>query len=261
MNRRILLVFPVVLGVCITSVYGADPLPSAESILDRYVQVTGGKQAYEKRKSEIAHGRVDFPALGIKGSMTRYAAQPDKYYYTVDIAAIGKMESGVNGSVAWENSAILGPRLKSGVERAEAIREGNMSATVNWRKLYPKVENAGIETIDGEECFKVVMTPAEGQPITGYYQKKSGLQVKLTTVASTQLGDIPVEMIASDYKDFGGILEPTKVTQKAGPQEFTMTLERVEVNPAIPPETFALPAEVRALVDKTADKGNKAGTK
>ena len=89
------------------------------------------------------------------------------------------------------------------------------------------------------------MTPAEGQPVIGYYQKKSGLQVKLTTVANTQMGDIPVEMIASDYKDFGGILEPTKVIQKAGPQEFTMTLERVEVNPAIPPETFALPAEVR----------------
>ena len=257
MSRRLLILLLAVAGAGVTSVYGADPLPSAESILDRYVQVTGGKQAYEKRKSEIAHGTVDFPALGIKGSMTRYAAQPDKYYYTVDIAAIGKMETGVTGSIAWENSAILGPRLKSGGELAEALREGNMNATVNWRKLYPKVVNAGIETIDGEECYKVVMTPAEGQPITGYYQKKSGLQVKLTTVASTQLGDIPVEMIASDYKNFGGILEPAMVIQKAGPQEFTMTLERVEVNPAIPPETFALPAEVRALVDK----GDKAEAK
>ena len=70
------------------------------------------------------------------------------------------------------------------MERAEAIREGNMNSTVNWRKLYPKVVNAGIETIDGEECYKVVMTPAEGKPITGYYQKKSGLQVKLTTVST-----------------------------------------------------------------------------
>src|SRR5579872_672248 len=195
MNRRVLILLLTVAGAAVTSVYGADPLPSAESILDRYVQVTGGKQAYEKRKSEIAHGMVEFPALGIKGTMTRYAAQPDKYYYTVDIAAIGKMETGVTGSIAWENSALLGPRVKSGVERAEAIREGNMNATVNWRKLYPKVESQGIETIDGEDCFKVVMTPAEGQPIIGYYQKKSGLQVKLTTVASTQMGDIPVEVI------------------------------------------------------------------
>ena len=254
MNRRVLILLLTAAGAGVTSVYCADPLPSAESILDRYVQVTGGKQAYEKRKTEIAHGTVDFPALGIKGTMTRYAAQPDKYYYTIDIAAIGKMETGVSGSIAWENSAILGPRVKSGVERTEAIREGNMNATVNWRKLYPKVENAGIEIVDGEECFKVVMTPAEGQPITGYYQKKSGLQVKLTTIATTQLGDIPVEVIASDYKNFGGILEPAKVTQKAGPQEFTMTLDRVEVNPAIPPETFALPAEVRALVDKNGAK-------
>jgi hypothetical protein len=250
MNRRISILLLAVAGAG----FAADPLPSAESILDRYVQVTGGKQAYEQRKSEIAHGTVEFPALGIKGSMTRYAAQPDKYYYTVDIAAIGKMETGVNGAIAWENSAILGPRLKSGVERAEAIREGNMNATVNWRKLYPKVENAGIELIDGEECYKVIMTPDEGQPVIGYYQKKSGLQVKLSTVASTQMGDIPVEMIASEYKNFGGILEPAKVTQKAGPQEFTMTLDRVEVNPMIPPETFALPDEVRALVDKAAAK-------
>jgi hypothetical protein len=250
MNRRVLLV----LLACSATGFAASPLPSAESILDRYVQVTGGKQAYEKRKSEIAHGTVEFPALGINGSVTRYAAQPDKYYYIVDIAAIGKMETGVNGSIAWENSAILGPRLKSGGELAEALREGNMNATVNWRKLYPKVENQGIESIDGEECFKVVMTPVEGQPVIGYYQKKSGLQVKLTTVSTTQMGDIPVEMIASDYKNFGGILEPSKVIQKAGPQEFTMTLERVEVNPAIPPQTFALPDEVRKLVEKAEAK-------
>ena len=122
------------------------------------------------------------PRSASKARITRYAAEPDKYYASLEIEALGKVETGVNGPIAWENSAILGPRVKSGVERAEAIREGNMNSTVNWRKLYPKVVNAGIETIDGEECYKVVMTPAEGQPMTGYYQKKSGLQVKLTTV-------------------------------------------------------------------------------
>jgi len=249
MNRRVFLCL-----LTAAAGFAADPLPSAESILDRYVQVTGGKAAYEKRKTEIAHGTVEYAAIGIKGSLTRYAAEPDKYYASLEIDGLGKVETGINGQVAWENSAILGPRVKTGVERAEAIREGNMNSSLNWRKLYPKVENTGIEIIGGEECYKVVMTPAEGQPMTGYYQKKSGLQVKLSTVSTTQMGDIPVEMIASDYKDFGGILEPSKVIQKAGPQEFTMTLERVEVNPVIPPEKFALPEEVRKLVEKAAAK-------
>jgi hypothetical protein len=250
MNRRVFIILLAAAGAG----FAADPLPSAESVLDRYVQVTGGRQAYEKRKTEIAHGTLEYTSLGIKGSITRYAAEPDKYYASLDIEGLGKVEMGINGQVAWENSALLGPRVKTGVERAEAIREGNMNSTLNWRKLYPKVENAGIETIDGQECYKVVMTPAEGQPMIGYYQKKSGLQVKVTTVSTTQMGDIPVELVASDYKDFGGILEPAKVIQKAGPQEFTMTLQSVEVNPAIPPDRFALPPDVRKLVDKAEAK-------
>jgi len=234
--------------------FPADPLPSAESVLDRYVQVTGGRQAYEKRKTEISHGTLEYTSLGIKGSITRYAAEPDKYYAALDIEGLGKVEMGLNGGIAWESSALLGPRVKAGIERAEAIREGSMNSTLNWRKLYPKVQNAGIESIDGEECYKVIMTPAEGQPMIGYYQKKTGLQVKITTVSTTQMGEIPVELIASDYRDFGGILEPAKVIQKAGPQEFTITLQSVEANPAIPAERFALPDEVKKLVDKAPAK-------
>jgi hypothetical protein len=170
MKYQVAILLLMTAGAGVTSVYGADPLPSAESVLDRYVQVTGGKQAYEKRKTEIAHGTVEYAAIGVKGSLTRYAAEPDKYYASLDIEGLGKVETGVTGAIAWENSAILGPRVKTGVERAEAIREGNMNSTVNWRKLYPKVENAGIETVDGEQCYKVVMTPAEGRPMIGYYK-------------------------------------------------------------------------------------------
>jgi outer membrane lipoprotein-sorting protein len=68
------------------------------------------------------------------------------------------------------------------------------------------------------------------------------------------MGDIPVELIASEYKSFGGILEPVKVTQKTGPQEFTITLESVEANPAIPASRFEMPPEVRQLADKAASK-------
>ena len=70
MNRRYLIV--ALIGV--PALFAADPLPSAESILDRYVEVTGGKQAYQKRKSEISRGTLEYPSLGIKGVYVRFAA-------------------------------------------------------------------------------------------------------------------------------------------------------------------------------------------
>jgi hypothetical protein len=246
MNRRIFIVS--VLGAA--AAFAADPLPSAESILDRYIEVTGGKQAYQTRKTEITNGTVEYPSLGIKGTIVRYAAAPDNYYSTLEIEGLGKVEMGVSGGVAWENSALLGPRIKSGVERAEAIREGTLNANLEWRRLYSKVAVEGVETIDGEECYKVVMTPAEGNPETTYFQKKSGLAVKTSAVTITQMGEIPIELVVVEYKKLGGILAPSKVTQKAGAQEFTITMQSVEANPVIPQTRFALPAEVQALAAK-----------
>jgi len=246
MNRRLL----IVALLWAPAGFAADPLPSAESILDRYIEVTGGKQAYQKRKSEIARGTVEYPSLGIKGSILRYAQEPDLYYSTLEIEGLGKVEMGVNAGIAWENSALLGPRIKTGLERAEAIREGTLNADLEWRRLYTKAVTEGIEVIDGEECYKVVMTPAEGHPMITYYQKKSGLAVKTSTIGVTQMGEIPIELVVGEYKNLGGILAPAKATQKAGSQEFTITMQTIEPNPKIPPERFALPPEVQALVPK-----------
>lgn len=236
----------------------ADVLPSPESILDRYVQVTGGKQAYERRKSEIATGTLEYAAQGVKGTITRYEAEPDNYYAALDIPGIGKIEMGVTGGVAWENSAIMGPRVKSGEEKMQAVREATMNSTLRWRTLFPKVETAGIETLDGEECYRVILTPAEGKPEVMYFQKKSGLAVKTTTVAVSQMGEIPVEVTVAGYKDFGGVLAPSKVTQKAAGQEFTITMEKVQVNAELPPDRFALPPEVRTLLEKENKASDKA---
>ena len=42
-----------------------DPLPKAETLIDHYVEVTGGRAAYEKRTSETATGTVEFAAQGL----------------------------------------------------------------------------------------------------------------------------------------------------------------------------------------------------
>jgi hypothetical protein len=227
----------------------ADPeLPSAETILDRYVEVTGGKAAYEARKSEIATGKLEFPAAGVRGAIVQYSVEPDKYYSSLDIEGIGKVEMGAIDGVAWEKSALMGARIKQGEEKAQALREARMNASYHWRELYGKAETTGVETVNGEECYKVVLTPRDGRPETMFFEKKSGLMRKTTLTAASPMGDVSADVTAAEYKDFGGVLVASKVTQKAAGQEFTTTIENIKVNEPIPAERFELPAEVKALL-------------
>ena len=228
----------------------SEALPKAETILDRSIEVTGGKAAYEKRTSEITTGTMEFAAQGLKGAVMQYSAPPDKSYTVIELDGIGKIESGTIGGMAWDKNAMTGPHVKSGEEKTQALREATFNSSLNWRQLYPKVETVGVATVDGEECYKVLMTPAEGKPVTSYFQKKSGLAVKREMVAVNQMGEIQMEVIVSDYKDFGGILAPTKMINRAAGQEFMMTIQSVKTNEEIPADKFDPPAEIKALLKK-----------
>lgn len=228
-------------------VWAADPLPSAESILDRFVEVTGGRAAYENITSEIVHGTVEFPAAGLKGTVTTYSAGSD-YYMVIDLPGAGKLENGIRDRVAWERSDLLGPRIKTGTERSEAIRASRLDAAVQWREIYPKVEAIGEDSVNGEACYQVRKTPPEGHPEVSCYSKDSGLELRMTTTVTHQMGEVPGETLASGYKEFGGILIPTVISMKAVGQDYTILTEKVETNPEIPASRFALPPDIEALL-------------
>ncbi len=252
MNRRY---FLTALLAFTTLAFSQDePLPKAETILDRFVEVTGGKAAYEKRKNQVATGIVELKAQGLKGTVTSYSAEPAQVYMIMEIEGVGKLESGADHGVTWDKNAMLGPRIKSGVEKAQALREGTFNSPIHWREQYPKIETAGTETIDGELCYKVVMTPKDGNAETKYFQKKSGLVVKTSIVSVSPMGETPIETLSSEYKNFNGVLEPTKSTTKAAQMEFTITMQDVKANQPLPADRFEPPAEVKALLTKTTEK-------
>ena len=251
-RRRMLLGLAIVAwaAACIQ----AQALPAAEVILDRFVEATGGKAAYQQHRTEILTGTISFPAQGLNGSLTRYAAAPDKEYSVVELGPIGKIESGVSAGIAWEKSTLLGARLKSGEEKSQAARQARFNAPLDWRAIYVKVETAGTETVRDEECYKVVLTPTAGKTESQFFSKKTGLLVKTIATAASPMGEIPVEVELSGYQQFGGVLYPTRSRQKAGGQDMEITITGVRLNEAIPDEYFQLPPEIRALLDKAAGK-------
>jgi hypothetical protein len=232
----------------------ADPLPKGDAILDKYVEATGGKAAYAKLHSQVVSGTTEFKTMGMKGKLTVYMAEPDKHYSEIELTGIGKIQEGSNGDVVWGYSAIQGPHIKEGEEKAEALLQGRFNSELNWRDLFKSAETVGVEQVDGADCYKVVLTPKAGPPITKWFAKDTGLLMKMAMTSKTPNGDIPSESVYSDYRKEGDITVAHKVVTHVSTMEMQMSVDSVQSNVDIPKDKFDPPAQVKALINKPAAK-------
>lgn len=106
--------------------------------------------------------------------------------------------------------------------------------------------------MNGEDCYKVQVTPLMGKPETQFYSKKSGLLMKTATTAVSPMGEIPVEVEVTDYKNYDGVLVPTHSKSKMGPQHLEITITGMSFDEPIDAQQFELPADIKTLVDKAA---------
>jgi zinc protease len=228
---------------------GAD-LKTGEAVLDNYVEVTGGAAAYGKLHNMTMKGSMAMAAMGIKGAVTIYAAEPNKVSMSTVIGGVGKIVEGTDGTHAWTFSAMQGPQLKKGEELDDSLREAVFHKETDWRSLYSSSEITGSEDIDGKPAYKVLLTPKTGKPETQYYDKASGLLVRHQSVRKTAFGDIPVDATIGGYRKECGIKLPHSITQSVAGQKIDLEIDSIECNVELPADTFQPPAEVGALMSK-----------
>lgn len=222
-------------------------LPTGEAIMDKFIEATGGAVAHKKIKSTVIKGKFE-AAMGMSGDLTVYAAAPNLRLAEIDLPGIGKMLDGCNGAIAWSFNAMTGPAIKEGKQAQEAMDEATFDEH-DWRKKYSGVKAEGLETVEGEECYKVVLTTKAGNPRTHYFSKKTGLLVRIDLTQETEMGEISAQIHSTDYRDVGGVKMPFKLVNTFAGQAMTMTYTEIKVNVDIPRSTFEPPPEVLALLD------------
>jgi hypothetical protein len=237
-------------AVALVPLFAADTLPKAETILDKTTEAMGGKAAYDKLHNMVVSGSMEVKGIGIKGTMKSYHVAPDKMLVEVEIQGIGTIRDGSDGKIAWEISAIQGPRIKEGDEKALALRESDFTAGVNWRKHYKEAVTSAIEKVDGKDCYKLLMTPNEGPQETHYIDKDTNLPVRMSMTMKGPMGEIPIEATMGDYRKEGDLLMPHSTVQKAAGQEIAITFDTVQFNVDVPKDKFDLPDEIQALLKK-----------
>lgn len=236
-----------------------DKLPSAERILDKSIEGRGGKEAFKNLKSRVSKGTMEISGQGgsAKGNLTLYEAAPNKRYFVLELQG-AKHEYGTDGDVYWTMDGPQGAKLREGEDKAIAERQADFYAAIHWRDQFENVETVAKEQVDDRSCYKVVLTPKIGAPETFYFDRKTGLPIRIDTVRKSERGESQLQTRQEDYREIDGVKIPFKTVRLATSggqtQTYTTVWESIEHNVDIPEERFVLPDAVKALVDKSGDQ-------
>jgi len=106
-----------------------------------------------------------------------------------------------------------------------------------------KVESAPDESINGKPAAALKVTGPDGKDFTLYFDKESGLPVRLVgKVIGFNGEEYLQESTFSDYKDFGGFKKASKTSMKRDGESFVESeITDFKVLDKVPAETFAEP--------------------
>ena len=235
-------------------------LPSANEVFDRYVEVTGGKAAYEKLYNSVARCTATSGAREMK--LVIYQQAPDGYYQYFEFASGRKVEAGSDGKIVWGKAGGGRCQLVYGAKRAASLRVAAFNEALRMGALLGETECVGLEEFKGQACYKVVATPVEGYAEELLYSKESGLLLTRGITRKTGAGDmLSTVKEFRDYAETEGVVSARTVAKKqllhdrtTGSQRMvqnTVTkVESLEYNVAIPEARFDLPEGVKALLTK-----------
>ncbi|MFL6215809.1 MAG: hypothetical protein ACJ74J_18140 [Blastocatellia bacterium] len=219
----------------------STPLPSAEQIVNKYVQALGGKAAIEKITSRQATGTFELPAMGVSAPVTMYSKAPNKTVLTIDITGFGVIQRGYNGTVGWEVNPQTGNRELSGGELAQIKLGSDFYRDIKLAQIFPKMTVKGIEKVGGNDAYVIEGTSADGLTETMYFDTQSGLVVRTDMATDSPQGKMNVSSYSSDYRDVDGVKVPFTIRQSTPTIEITIKLDSVKQNVAIDDAKFNRP--------------------
>lgn len=220
----------------------AEALPTADQILNAYVEALGGRAAMEKTTSRLAKGTFEIPAMGASGEFENYAKAPNKVVLSFTLPGFGTFQQGFDGTVAWAQDPTSGLRELTGAELVAAKLDADFYREIRRKELYPTLKVTGKQKVGDRTAYVVEATPAEGTTEKWYFDTETGLLLRSDVERETAQGKVPVETYYEDYKDVGGFKMPLTIRQSTPVFTLTVRITEVKLNVEVDDAKFKKPA-------------------
>src|SRR5450759_321351 len=211
--------------------------PSADKIVDKYLQAIGGAERLAGLKSVAAKGTsVGFGGFGGGGKVEIFAKFPDQRTTVIDFPNSPERGDSLrifNGREAWMETplSILGEYQLTGGELDGARLDAQLSfpgqiklVLTNLRVSMPvtisdlpgpssqTANQSSMVAVGQDRMVNVVQgTTPRGTLATLYFDQESGLLVRMVRYGKSPIGRVPTQIDYADYRDVNGIKIPFRV--------------------------------------------------
>jgi photosynthetic reaction center cytochrome c subunit len=196
----------------------APDQPSADPILNKYIQALGGAQKLAGLTSFVATGTaLGYEGLGGGGEVQIYAKAPDQRTTMIhfkDHPDRGDSIRAFNGRVGWIKTprALLKEYEQTGSELDGTRLDAQLSFPGQIKQVLTSLHAGFPDSINGHDVDVVQGSGPRGLLATLYFDKQSGLLVRLVRYSRSPIGRVPTQVDYSDYRDVGGIKFPFQYT-------------------------------------------------
>lgn len=224
---------------------------TADDIINKYFDQTGGKDAWSKLVSMKSTGKIksqgmEFPAVIL--------AKPNKQKLSMTFQGLTFVQPAFDGTTGWQTNGMTMKAEKMEAEESEITKQEVADFPdpfLRYKERGYTVELQGSETVEGTDCYKIKLTKKpimiegkEEENATTYFFDKENFVPILTrsTIKKGPAKGKSMESAMSDYQEVNGVMMPFTMDQKfEGQTQASISIEKIELNIDIDDKEFAFP--------------------
>jgi len=222
---------------------------TAEELVSKNLQAKGGIDKIKSVNTWRMTGRLK-NARGRVAVVGQTNMRPDLVRQTLTMQGMTAIQA-YDGSTGWQTQPFRG--RKEPELMGEDILRGLLLASdfdgplVDYAMKGNTIEYLGHDLVDGDDALRLRVTLKNGDIIYYYLDPDTYLEIR-KEIQQFVRGSMRERVVdVGSYKPVGGVMYPFSISEgpKDNPGAQVTTIEKIEVNLAVPDSDFALPASLK----------------
>ena len=188
--------------------YSVDSNITAEGIINRYINLIGGKENLEEVQSIELKGSADLNMQGQSFKLEFYSLKNNQNQSLSTVSAGGmQVQKSVFNKDQGYNVVNGQKIILSEGELEQALTDSKLFSELSYD--YEIVKLVGSSTIDDQKVYEIKISDNN----TEYYSIETGLKVKEVENQLIDGNQITIETTIKEYQEVNGILIPSEINQ------------------------------------------------